>query len=88
MSTVDTDYVIDPFPLWRHLTTLNEIMTDPSVVKVIHGADNDIMWLQRDFSVYMVNLFDTHQAAIRLNFPAGSRSYKSILAHYCKVRNN
>ena len=76
---------MDPFPLWRQLTSLNEIFTDPTIVKVFHGGDNDLVWLQRDFSVYVVNMFDTHQAAIRLNFPIGSRGYKSVLKHYCKV---
>ena len=23
------------------------------------GADSDIIWLQRDFGIYVVNLFDT-----------------------------
>ena len=29
--------------------------------QVFHGADSDIVWLQKDFSVYIVNLFDTGQ---------------------------
>jgi len=29
---------------------------------VLHGSDSDIEWLQRDFSLYIVNLFDTGQA--------------------------
>lgn len=29
------------------------------MVQVFHGADNDVLWLQRDFHVYVVNLFDT-----------------------------
>jgi exosome complex exonuclease RRP6 len=32
-------------------------------VKVLHGSDMDIQWLQRDFDLYIVNLFDTGQAA-------------------------
>ena len=30
-------------------------------LKVLHGCDSDVEWLQRDFSVYLVNVFDTHQ---------------------------
>lgn len=26
---------------------------------MFHGADNDVLWLQRDFHIYVVNLFDT-----------------------------
>ena len=33
------------------------------VVKVFHGADRDILWLQRDFGIYVANMFDTGQAA-------------------------
>ena len=28
-------------------------------VQVLHGASNDVMWLQRDFRVYIVNVLDT-----------------------------
>ena len=27
--------------------------------QVLHGASNDVMWLQRDFRVYLVNVLDT-----------------------------
>ncbi len=40
---------------------LNRVFTDPNIVKVLHGADWDIQWLQRDFSIYVVNMFDTGQ---------------------------
>ena len=30
---------------------------------MLHGADSDIVWLQRDFGIYVVNLFDTGQAS-------------------------
>lgn len=30
-----------------------------SLTQVFHGADNDVLWLQRDFHIYVVNLFDT-----------------------------
>lgn len=29
--------------------------------QVMHGAGRDIIWLQRDFSIYVCNLFDTGQ---------------------------
>ncbi len=52
-------------------------------VQVFHGADMDVVWLQRDFGVYLVNLFDTAQAARLLNFPHLSLSY--LLKHYCNL---
>ncbi|XP_059093878.1 exosome component 10-like [Tigriopus californicus] len=86
ISTWDQDFVIDPFSLWRELTVLNEVLTDPKIVKVLHGADHDVIWLQRDFSLYIVNLFDTHIAAKTLNYPPGTRSYANLLQRFCQVR--
>ena len=37
--------------------------------QVFHGCDSDVVWLQRDFSVYLVNVFDTHQAGKLLGLP-------------------
>jgi len=63
------DYLVDPFPLWNEMTLLNEVFANPKILKLMHGAIGDICWLQRDFSVYVVNLFDTHIAAKILEFP-------------------
>jgi hypothetical protein len=41
------------------------VFSDPAVVKVLHGADSDIVWLQRDFGLYIVNLFDTGQVCFQ-----------------------
>jgi hypothetical protein len=30
----------------------------------MHGADRDIVWLQRDFGIYVCNLFDTGQVCL------------------------
>ena len=30
---------------------------------MLHGADRDVEWLQRDFGLYIVNMFDTGQAS-------------------------
>ncbi len=31
-------------------------------MQVVHGGDNDVLWLQRDYHIYMVNVFDTEKA--------------------------
>ena len=31
--------------------------------QVLHGAESDIIWLQQDFNLYIVNLFDTYHAS-------------------------
>lgn len=43
----------------------------------------DVIWLQRDFGVYVVGLFDTHQAAKVLKL--GRLSLKHLLMRYCHV---
>jgi len=30
----------------------------------MHGADKDIVWLQRDFGIYVCNMFDTGQVSL------------------------
>ena len=52
-------------------------------LQVFHGADLDIEWLQRDLGVYVVNMFDTGQAARVLSLPRFSLAY--LLQTYCKV---
>ncbi len=49
---------------------------------MFHGAESDVKWLQRDFSLYVVNLFDTFLAAKQLRPPPLAFS----LAHLLQVR--
>ncbi|XP_055388789.1 uncharacterized protein LOC129617701 [Condylostylus longicornis] len=84
MSTRSKDFIIDPVNLQDELVRLNEITADPRIVKVLHGSDSDVIWLQRDFAVYLVNLFDTGQAARVLETPGGA-SLANLLMFYCKI---
>ncbi|KAG7214177.1 hypothetical protein KM043_001523 [Ampulex compressa] len=86
ISTPDTDYLIDTLTLRSELHRLNEIFTKPSVLKVFHGADLDVQWLQRDLSLYIVNMFDTHQAAKQLKLPYLSLAY--LMKRYCDIDPN
>ncbi|CAO3653430.1 unnamed protein product [Mucor hiemalis] len=81
LSTRDQDYVIDTLELRDKLWMLNEYFADPNIVKVLHGADSDIIWLQRDFGLYIVNLFDTYFPTKVLEFPHHSLAY--LLKKYC-----
>ena len=40
--------------------------------KVFHGAYMDMIWLQRDFGLYVVGLFDTYHASKALHYPKNS----------------
>lgn len=80
ISTREEDWLVDLLLLRDEIQSLNEVFTDPSIVKVLqsplfllqlfliaiqvfHGAESDIVWLQQNFSVYVVTLFDTYHAS-------------------------
>ncbi|KAL1303298.1 hypothetical protein AAFC00_006704 [Neodothiora populina] len=76
ISTRDKDWVVDTLQPWRRkLSELNVVFADPSIVKVLHGAFMDIVWLQRDLGLYIVGLFDTHYAARALGYAGGSLAF-------------
>lgn len=83
ISTRQKDYIIDTLALREELHVLNEVFTDPKIVKVLHGADSDVEWLQRDLDIYLVNMFDTHQAAKRMNLARLSLAF--LLKQYCQL---
>ncbi|CAG8068485.1 unnamed protein product [Penicillium salamii] len=81
ISTRDKDWVVDTLKPWREeLQMLNEVFADPNILKVLHGATMDIIWLQRDLGLYMVGMFDTFHAASALGFP--KRSLKFLLSKF------
>ena len=83
ISTRTEDFIIDALKLRSQLNVLNEVFTDPKIVKVFHGADHDVMWLQKDFGVYLVNLFDTFHASKTLGLVHNSLAY--LLKLYCSI---
>lgn len=84
VSTREEDFLVDTLALRAHMHILNSSFTDPKIVKVLHGADSDVVWLQKDFGVYLVNLFDTGQAARVLQ--AGGLGLSYLLTYYCNVQ--
>ncbi|KAH7915435.1 hypothetical protein BJ138DRAFT_86795 [Hygrophoropsis aurantiaca] len=81
ISTRDEDFIVDCLFLREELQELNEVFTNPKVVKVFHGAESDIVWLQQDFNLFIVNLFDTYHASKVLEFPKHGLAY--LLEIYC-----
>ena len=67
LSDMHADYIIDPLAV-KDLSALAPIMADPDVVKVLHGADYDVVCLRRDFEFDFVNVFDTLIASQLLGF--------------------
>ncbi|KAI4202549.1 MAG: hypothetical protein LQ350_002492 [Teloschistes chrysophthalmus] len=70
ISTREKDWIVDTLVPWREdLQVLNEVFTDPRIIKVLHGSNYDIVWLQRDLGLYVVSLFDTYHASKLLGYP-------------------
>ncbi|XP_055967013.1 exosome component 10-like [Sorex fumeus] len=86
ISTRTEDFIIDTLELRSDMHLLNESFTDSAIVKVFHGANSDIEWLQKDFGLYVVNMFDTQQAARLLRL--GRHSLDHLLKRYCNVQAN
>lgn len=86
VSTRAEDFLIDVLALRAHMSLLAAPFANPSIVKVLHGADFDVLWLQRDFGLYIVNMFDTGQAARLLSLPRFSLAY--LLSTFCNVTAN
>ncbi|KAL8480303.1 hypothetical protein ACS0TY_027011 [Phlomoides rotata] len=87
ISTRTEDFVIDTLKLRIHIGPyLRDLFKDPSKRKVLHGADRDIVWLQRDFGIYVCNMFDTGQASRVLKMERHSLEY--LLNHFCGVKAN
>lgn len=83
ISTRSQDFIVDTLKLRCDLQDLNCVLSDPKIVKVFHGADYDIEWLQRDLGLYIVNMFDTFPASKQLGLARYSLAF--LLKHYCQV---
>ncbi|KAK9495789.1 ribonuclease H-like domain-containing protein, partial [Lipomyces doorenjongii] len=84
ISTRSQDYLVDTLVLRSELELLNDVFTNPKIIKVFHGANSDIIWLQRDFGLYVVGLFDTYHAAKVLNLEGKSLGY--LLDIFCSFK--
>ncbi|KAM1324382.1 hypothetical protein PS2_045156 [Malus domestica] len=86
ISTEKEDYLVDTIALHDCISLLRPVFADASICKVFHGADSDVLWLQRDFHIYVVNMFDTAKACEVLSKPQKSLAY--LLESYCGVVTN
>ncbi|KAJ3093723.1 exosome nuclease subunit [Physocladia obscura] len=86
ISTRHEDFIVDALVLRSHLPQLNIVLSNPNVIKVLHGAESDIIWLQRDFGCYIVGLFDTYHASHVLELEGHGLAF--LLKWYCGVETN
>ncbi|ETW58464.1 hypothetical protein PFMC_05564 [Plasmodium falciparum CAMP/Malaysia] len=68
IGTNNMNYIIDVFNMFEDLYIINDITTDPNILKITYNAPNIINQLQKDFSIYFVNIFDIAICSNYLNF--------------------
>lgn len=61
-STPTQDFLVDPLAI-QDLSSLDAIFANPSIQKIFHAAEYDLICLKRDFNFTFNNLFDTMLAA-------------------------
>ncbi len=60
--TLVSDYLVDPLAI-GDMTPLGELLSRSGCEVIMHAADNDLLLLQREFSITVDRLFDTQLAA-------------------------
>ncbi|KAF5224283.1 hypothetical protein ECC02_002539 [Trypanosoma cruzi] len=83
ISTRSEDILIDCLKLRSSMHLLAPVFLNPNILKVLHGAREDIRWLQKDFGLYLVNFFDTGIALQTLHMPHG---LAFAVDHFCQVK--
>ena len=76
------DFLLDPIVLRTQVIEhLKTILEDPLKLKVMHGCANDILWLQKDFDIFLNGVADTqilHEKEIGIK----QISYKNLCHKY------
>lgn len=85
ISSPFADYAIDAIQCHDFCWLLNEVFTAPQILKVMFDAENKLLWLQRDFGVFMVNLFDIQVALALLE---KKRSFGEVIESHMHVHVN
>ncbi|MDI6776960.1 MAG: ribonuclease D [Syntrophales bacterium] len=67
IKTGEKTYLLDPLDRFD-LSFLGNSFAEPSILKIMHAADNDIRLLKRDYGFEFRNIFDTQQAALILGY--------------------
>lgn len=82
ISTRTADYIVDPLRV-ADLSPLGPLLANPSIEKVFHAAEYDLLCLKRDYGFVVHNLFDTMVAARILGRKLVG--LHNLLADYCGV---
>jgi ribonuclease D len=69
MSYPGEDLIIDPLRKFD-LSKFGEVLANPNITKILHGADYDLRILNRDFGYTITNLIDTMVCSQLLGYEA------------------
>ncbi|MCZ6697049.1 MAG: HRDC domain-containing protein [Acidobacteria bacterium] len=83
ISSGRTSYLIDPLA-FENLDPLGELFSNTRIVKVLHAAEQDVLYLKRDYGFTLSPLFDTMIAAQLLGRP--SVGLAGLLQNHFDVR--
>jgi len=62
ISTQQSTYIYDPLPaeMMQYIKEdLKTVLESPDIMKLVHGAANDVIHLQRDYGIFPVGFIDT-----------------------------
>ena len=68
LRTNSGEFIVDPLAV-KDLSLLGQALEDGSILKVIHSAENDLLWLNQDFGFTCESLFDTEVSGRLLGAP-------------------
>lgn len=75
--------IIDPFEI-KDLSVMNDVLTNPSIIKIFHACSQDVEILFHETGVVPTPIFDTQIAAALLG-KTQQASYASLVQSYCQV---
>mmetsp|Transcript_22895 Transcript_22895/g.41097 ORF Transcript_22895/g.41097 Transcript_22895/m.41097 type:complete len:571 (+) Transcript_22895:32-1744(+) len=75
-------FIVDCLKLRSDLKPLQPLLSDSRILKVFHDGAQ-LLWLQRDFGLFVVNTWDTSLAASALDLPSTSLTF--LLSTYCRA---
>lgn len=81
----EEEFAIDPIDTDIDLSPLNDLLTDESIVKILHACGQDIEIFYNLFGEIPNNVFDTQVAAKLLGF-GEAISYGKLVEHYEGVK--
>ena len=82
-SNAGKEYVIDTLApgVWDQVHGLAPLFADPGIIKIGHSTGSlDVRSLHRDFGIFVVNLFDTYEAAKEMGLD--SLGLAAVCEHY------